>query len=349
MIRAKRHTKKPNKSFDRIGIERAMHMWGIDRNKNEDHKAFWKDMVEYIHDTEQGNFDPEPANCPSKLPTDPLEALQEVFLQELEGMLKDSEEGFLQVADSLKERYENVPFRPPFRYDRQLSRRYQLHPDYQALGVEDLADLDSLERFQFHRRPAIDVLTEQVNDNNMALSMGLRAIVAHKACLDADCANCGNPEIYWNDYHGDDEAIRFRYWKKLVCSHCDSVYEIKYSKNVEFMRTCFAGGFKDGGSFYASYHSIRADLPIGAKQYLVMISAKRTTTSTQEYWPVYAVEIKSIRPILKDKSFDKDANRCKVYSRIELRIGTEKHWFDAPCFEFDGQSIALDILEKLRA
>jgi hypothetical protein len=348
MNREKRDTRKAKKSFDHIGIERAMQMWGIDQVRNHDHEAFWKYLVKYIRDTERGNFEPEPVNYPSKLPKDPLKALQEVFLQELGGMLTDSGRGLLQVADTLKQRYVNVPFRPPLQYDK-VSLKYQLHPDYQALGVEDLAEVDSLERFRFHRRPAIDVLTEQVNDNNMALSMGLRAIVAHKACLDADCANCGKSEIYWNAYHGDDEAIQFRYWKKLVCSYCDSVYEIKSSKNMKFMQTCFDRKFKDGGSFYDSYHSIQADLPSGAKQYLVMISAERITTNTEEYWPVYAVEIKSIRPILKDKSFDKDAKRCKVYSRIEFRFGTEKHWFDAPCFEFDGHSIALDTLKKLGA
>ena len=341
------HRQKRNiKSFDHIGIERAMQMWGIDRNRNRDHDAFWKSMVKSIRDTERGEVRPEPANCPSKLPTDPLDALEEVFWQELGGMLKSSKEGLLQVADSLKERHENVPFRPPFLYDRG-SRKYQLHPDYQALGIQDLAELDSLERFQFHRRPAMDVLMEQVNDNNMALSIGLRAIVAHKACLDADCINCGKPEIYWNDYHGhDNKAIQFRYWKKLVCSQCDSVYEIKSSKNMKFMSTCFARGFKDGGSFYDSYHSIQEDLPIGAKHYLVMISEE---PSTEECWPVYTVEIKSIRPLLKDKSFDKNTKRCKIYSRIKLVKGTEQHWFDAPCFEFDGHSIALAALEKLTA
>jgi hypothetical protein len=348
MNREKRKTKKAKKSFDRILIERAMQMWGIDQNINSDHEAFWKSMVNYIRDTERGKFEPEAANSPSKLPTDPLEALQEVFLQELGGMLKGSEEGLLQVADSLKKRYENAPFRPPFMYD-QFARKYQLRHDYEALGVEDLAELDPLKRFQFHRHPAIDVLTERVNEKNMALSIGLHAIVAHKACLDADCANCSKPEIYWNDYHGDDEAIEYRYWKKLVCSNCGSVYEIKSITNMEFMRTCFDRGFKDGGSFYDSYHSIQADLlPIGAKHYLVMISEERITL-TQEYWPVHVVEIRSVRPMLKDKSFDKDAKRCKVYSRIEFKIGTEKQWFDAACFEFDGHSIALDTLEKLRA
>jgi hypothetical protein len=334
------------KSFDHIGIERAMQMWGIDRNKNRDHEAFWKSMVKSIRDSERGRVEPEPGNCPSKLPTDPLDALEEVFLQELGGMLKTSAEGLLQVTDSLKERYENIPFRPPLIYNRD-SHKYQLHPDYQALGVGE-AELDSLKRFQFHRRPAIDVLTEQVNDNNMASSIGLRAIVAHKACLDSDCANCGKREIYWNAYNDHDQAIHFRSWKRLVCSHCESVYEIKSSKNMEFMRTCFARGFKDGGSFYDAYHSIQRDLPAGAKQYLVMISGERIT-STQECWPVYTVEIKSIRPILKDKSFDKGAKRCKIYSRIEVVIGTDKRWFHAPCFEFDGHSIALAALEKLRA
>jgi hypothetical protein len=343
----KRYTKKARKPFAQIGIERAMQMWGIDQDKNPDHEAFWKSMVKSIRDTEQRRFEPEPANCPTKLPTDPLEALQEVFLQELGGMLEETEEGLLQVTDSLKERYEEAPFRPPFLYD-QISHEYQLHSYYQALGIQDLSELDPLERFQFYRRPAMDVLTDQVNENNMALSLGLHAIVAHKACLDADCANCGKAEIYWNAYHGGDEAIRFRYWKKLVCSHCDSVYEIKGSKRMELMRTCFDRGFKDGGSFYDSYHSIQADLPIRAKHYLVMISEERTTYHTREYWPVYAVEIKSVRPMLKDKSFDKDSKRCKVYSKIEFEIGTEKHWFDAPCFEFDGHSIALDTLEKLR-
>jgi hypothetical protein len=102
-------------------------------------------------------------------------------------------------------------------------------------------------------------------------------------------------------------------------------------------------GIKDGGSLYDSYHSIQEDLPIGAKLDLVMISQERIL-STLELWPVYTVEIKSIRPILKDKLFDQDAKRCKAYSRIELVIGTEKHWFNAPCCEFDGHSIALATL-----
>jgi hypothetical protein len=85
--------KRDNKSYkhNRIRIECAMQMWGIDRSGNHDHENFWKSMVKSIRDTKRSEVKPVPANCPSiKLPTDTLDALEEVFLQELGEMLQSS-------------------------------------------------------------------------------------------------------------------------------------------------------------------------------------------------------------------------------------------------------------------
>ena len=101
-----------------------------------------------------------------------------------------------------------------------------------------------------------------------------------------------------------------------------------------------------------AFDSIRSNLPLGAKQYLVLLyeEAKKNSWDSEEmHWPVHVVEVTGVKPQLKDKSFDMDEPHYKIYSRIELLRGTERRWFNAPYFEFDSQSMALDILNEFEA
>lgn len=71
---------------------------------------------------------------------------------------------------------------------------------------------------------------------------------------------------------------------------------------------------------------------------------------------VWCALLMMVSMLLDNKPFETATDwltsRCKaVYSQIELKKGTQMHWFDAPYFEFDGEKrlpIARSIVEQLQ-
>jgi hypothetical protein len=114
------------------------------------------------------------------------------------------------------------------------------------------------------------------------------------------------------------------------------------------MKRNFERGMIETGNFYDAFYSIQKELPSGAKQY-ICVQSKETKCDLdgQLVWPVHVAEVADVQPMLQLKSFYREGGRCKVKSRIVLKRGSEKHWFDVPVFQYDAQEIATRILENL--
>jgi hypothetical protein len=171
-----------------------------------------------------------------------------------------------------------------------------------------------------------------------------RAIVAQQACSSKTaCFHCDAiGAVYWNGY--DHHSSYFRYWKKMVCRDCGSVCEIKTVNNIEKMTRNFERGIIDGGNFYDAFYAVRKGLPAGAKQYIAIQSKE---LGQNRAWPVHVAQVRDVEPVPRQKSFHRENDRCKVYSKILLEPGTDKLWFDIQYCEYDSKALADQALEKL--
>jgi hypothetical protein len=174
---------------------------------------------------------------------------------------------------------------PPLRFNRTLAR-YEVNPPYARFGIVR-SQIDPFVRFQSERIDSLTHLREQYIDDltwDQTWDATTRAIVSYNACHHAKCVNCSSRSIRWNGYSED---TLFRYWKKLVCESCGSVYEIKWAASEEKVRKNFEV-YTRNGNFFNCYHAVQAELPreTHAKQYVAMISKETKMKDGKEFWPV---------------------------------------------------------------
>lgn len=307
------------------------------------HSEFWRSRVDFGSKARA----PAPTGEVSKpnklevLPTDPIEAIREVFYQEFNALMIDR--GLSKVSDLLVEKFPDFKCdSAPYRFDK-FSGKYVLRDEYERLRVPR-RQLDPFNRFQFDRVPAKEMLMDQYVESGDAMSVAYRAIVGHFAsCHDAKCIRCASEAIHWNGYT---DGGGFRYWKKLVCDACGSVYEIKTSRTEALIEKKFTSVIYGGD--YDKFHSVQRELPSSARQFVAMLSQESALHHRKWCWPVYVAEVDSTRvvPDLKARSFCPDDRKPKVYSRFSVKPGWSL-WFYAPVFEFDVKAMAEEVLEAL--
>jgi hypothetical protein len=329
-----------NKDLDEL--EKELSLWGIDPRKSQEHKDFYKKYIDHLEDVLAGAYDDYQENYPQKLTAhDPLASMKEVYKQEIGALLKKTN-GLRVVTDQLKIKCGQVPVTPLF-FDRS-SGRYVLHRDLANKRVT-MEDIDPLERFSFKRVPAHEKVYKDYVDGDHGTDVSCRAIVAHYACKDnVLCVKCNKPSIYYNGYGGQIDT--FRYWKKLICDNCGSVYEIKSAMDTKGVHKKLSRGNIRGGNFFAQYFAVQNSLPKSARQYVAIIpqATDYNLGDGKKFWPVYVSEVVDVLPQLRDRSFDTDGD-CKIFTYIVPRKGDYRLWFKAPAFDFDGASIAREILD----
>jgi hypothetical protein len=107
---------------------------------------------------ERSEVSDQPPDYRKQLPEDSLEALSEVFRQELVRAMFQAGKGLVKVTDRLHELDDDGSFPyggPPFFYD-QRPPRFKKKPEFQALRIAEV-QLDPIARFCFERKPAIEV------------------------------------------------------------------------------------------------------------------------------------------------------------------------------------------------
>lgn len=321
-------------------LERALQQWGVDRYKNNDHREFWDTCVDRVRDVLEGEHGPVATNDLQELPPDPLRAMEKVFYDEFRGVIENNgKEHVGDVVDRLGEVLPEFKQRSPFYWHR-FERKYVYHKECKDLPM-DL--LDPLTRFRFVKVPKMELLKRRYVHEEAHIATAYRAIAAHGAST-ADCVNCNEATVRWNGY-GPPE-VQNRFWNKLVCATCESVYDLKAAASMDLVRRKLMEQQKVyGGSFFNQFHAVRNSMPKQAKSFVVMVSKDPVQTVTGLAWPVYVAEIKRVVPALKDRSFRLD-DMDRIYATMHLKEDSAKRWFRVPHFVFDSSALASQVLER---
>jgi hypothetical protein len=316
---------------------------------------FWDGMVAFCQKVARGDVETRNAtsvNLPEMLPVNPGAALRVVLNQEIRALHTD--DGLVDITDTLSE-YGVPSYLSPYRYNPENGTKGLKYVYRHARIPSD--QLHPLVRFRFKR---VD-LNQYVRQGNPD-SVAFRAIVAHGACLHAHCAQCSAKRVRWNGYGANGGSIKYRYWKKLVCEACGSVYEIKWARSVN-EAMCKLDTWVNGGSYLDEYAVVQAELHealhgsggdggLVARQFVAMLVTDETVQQDgKECWPVYVAAVDHVVPFLKNRSFERGENcQPKVYARIFFEKASGKAgkiWFHIPVFKYNAKEIASEIIASL--
>jgi hypothetical protein len=93
---------------------------------------------------------------------------------------------------------------------------------------------------------------------------------------------------------------------------------------VEKINQKFTRGFYDGAKCFDAFRAIQRQLSVEAKQFVAVISVEKSTLkSGQDVRAVHAAQVKSVVPLLKDKSLCRD-EKCRIYSRMHIELGSRR-------------------------
>jgi hypothetical protein len=149
-------------------------------------------------------------------------------------------------------------------------------------------------------------------------------------------ASSARPSVFVLNGYFDNGSVEYRYWKKLVCGDCGSVYEIKSARSVEDATRKFDTRV-DGGNFLDEYAVLQEELceaSHGSGVVAMLVTDETVQRDGKECWPVYIAAVDHVVPLLKDRSFEQGENRRpKVYARIFVEKASNeagKLWFHVP-------------------
>ncbi|GKZ00331.1 hypothetical protein MPSEU_000986000 [Mayamaea pseudoterrestris] len=314
-------------------LERCLMEWGVNRDLNEKHEKFWDANLAFVRGIRRGcNIERQPANVKELLPADPIAAVQHVMAQEFNASLEKCGNGFVVIIDRLATDYPGLPNKQaPFAYDFN-DKEYSLKEVYEELGVT-MSDVDPFERFGWSREPVFEVFRRQyVDEDTGSWSVVARALVGKEACHGAKCVHCGAESLRWNGYS---KGVVFRYWKKMVCDKCGSVYEIKTAPTKSSVATKFSK-FINNGNYLDAFHAVQLEFRQGAKQYVALLCEERDIYEGVECWPVYFAAVSQVYPQIRAASFCPPSKHAKIYSKFTVetpRDISDNLWFHVPAID----------------
>jgi len=312
--------------------------WGVDC------EVFRTEHLDYVRVAMEGLEDLVP-DCLETLPLEAKDAYKQVFIQEVRAMVANRET-LTNCIDTLAEEFPDLKGLPPFVFDRD-TRNYVLRQEFRVKNLENDPRLNPFTRFLFVKRPPKVQLRAQMVDDNEPIGQAARAIVAHHACHYAKCLTCHANSLCWNCYKPDD-GVLFRYWKKLVCESCGSVYEVKPAKDEDSILWKIRNRRRFNGNFFGAYHAVQKELPRRAQHYVVFVAMKTIIQETNEFWPVHVAKVSDVQPCLKPNSFevnDARGTNIRVWSRFSC--ADCEPWFHAPFVDVDFRALASDVIDSL--
>jgi hypothetical protein len=256
-------------------------------------------------------------------PTNNEEAIRFVFQNELQGGKSDIPFESL-ISDKLKM---EIPGEPFFRgYSKTNAVYYKRKPKYAGLSVEEL---DPLERFTFALLPEADRWFDRwfCRHEDSVLGNVFEAILACHALQNESCFHCKYRKcLRWN---GGPQAA----WQDLVCTNCNSTFEIKTKASLDKMEQEFTRNRISGGSF-RHYWRQRNALAKDQKMFLVVLPRSFSFgRSDAKFYPVFCMEIDFVLPKLSPTSFMKikiSKKQPSLQSSVNVKLLTKKKWFDLP-------------------
>lgn len=154
-------------------------------------------------------------------------------------------------------------------------------------------ELDPFRRFEFVKAPESEFWYNRwfLSDEDSDLGVILEARIACYALQFQSCYNCNfSKSLRW---YGGNKAS----WQDLVCTVCNSMYEIKTKATMEKVQACLETNSIFGGSFERYCRLRKSIRSPDQRMYVVLLPRKPTVNRKMEKCrPVFIAEIENVLP-----------------------------------------------------
>ena len=195
--------------------------------------------------------------------------------------------------------------------------------------------LDPLKRFSIVKQSKRDNLFDSfTRDDNCLNGYVFEIVIAHYLQhKKIPCTSCKKKTLFWNG--GSDHP-----WMDVICTSCNSTYEIKSKKDSETAESLVRQQKMDGGCFPSFFNLKRRFYNSkNTKQYLIVVGRKPDNDDgdNESFHKCIIAPIKDVRPIVNTKTFA-NMDNPKLKSRI---ITGRYSWFRIYDAKFSGPTSGL--------
>jgi len=278
---------------------------------------------------------------PTKLPED----IEAAFKLMLDVEINSQKEVFSKLVDRIEQlsmTEGNKIFGQPYYFGR---KGRVLKEDFKKLTYREF--LNPLQRFSSVTQTKRENLLESFSDDNCLNGYVYEIMLAHYLQHNQmACVSCQNKTLLWNG--GSDYP-----WMDVVCTSCDSTYEIKSKKDFETARALFKGNRIEGGCFRSFFNIARKYQDReNTKHFLIVIGREvmNDDDSGESFCKCIVGPIVDVLPIINPKTFA-NVQHPKLRSRI-ITSSYVKIWriygtsFSGPTSESTWKTVASTYLNN---
>ena len=311
-------------------LEQDLFLWGVSRTTDLSRRILdtASTIIKNPDDTKVKS------QCPIDLPSDIVESFKIMLDKEVEGG-KDSYSTVVDKIEMISDKNNLKLYGRPYVSsvsDNEKSRILKM--DFNKDSLKEF--LDPTQRFSLKTVSKKDHLIQSFTDNKNCLDgyvfeLMFAHYLQHK---NVQCKSCKSQTLRWNGGSGYP-------WMDVVCTTCNSTYEIKSKNNIDIAFRALKESTLEGGCF-PSFQNICAKYSTDkmAKQYVIVVSRTLSTGSYPAYQSMIAM-IRKVYPIINTKSFA-DLDNFKFKSKIivtqisnfvsinkdEYKLGKNQSWMN---------------------
>jgi len=329
--------------------------WGVKHGQNEDQKAFRGKALTSallafnrgdetfngtINSDEEDGASREENISDEELPEGLVKAFKYILCQEL----KSRKNRYSIAIDLLNHSTYYLPdiqCNPPYYYNWHRNR-YEKNKKFEPFKS---SELNPFHRFENRQVPRSLFFYNMFSDEMFLLGMGFEAAVSsHAMYTNQRCLHCSTEgSLEWNGGSNITSA-----WRDLVCTRCNSSYEIKSKATNDHIARAFKFNNTNGGSYDLFQKLKSRQSASGAKQYFVLVSRECTWSSVgSAYWQVHVAEIQCILPSISYGAFiHRNEGNVRFKSNVRVNLATRKKWFQVPAKKVKWETLARSVYEE---
>ena len=190
--------------------------------------------------------------------------------------------------------------------------------------------LNPVKRFSIVKQTKRQNLLESFADDNCLNGYVFEIVLAHHfQHKQIACISCGNKTLLWNG--GSDHP-----WMDVVCTSCNSTYEIKSKKDFETAQKLLRDNKIEGGCFRSFFNlSGKYQNSRDTNHYLIVVgrAAMKDSHNNDSYHCYLIAPIKDVLPIVNPKTF---ANVQHPKLKTKIRTGSYYKSFKIVGAKFSG-------------
>ena len=320
-----------------IRLEQDLFLWNVPKGTR-----LCNNILEFTLNIVRGNdrlVVKEPS--PTKLPED----IKAAFKVMLDVEINSEKEVFSKLIDQIEQISMiegNKIFGQPYYYS-QKGRVLKESFD-KSIYTEFL---DPLERFTSVTQTKRDNLLESFADDNCLNGYVFEIVLAHYLQHNEfPCVSCQNKTLVWNG--GSDYP-----WMDVVCTSCDSTYEIKSKRDFNTAQALFKGNKIEGGCFRSYFNLANKYQHRKETNHFVIVIGRQAINdddSGESFCKCIVGPIHDLLPIINPKTFA-NVQHPKLRSRI-ITSSYFKIWriygasFSGPTSESTWKTVAMTYLNN---